>query len=204
METKYCKYCQCEHPLTDEWWIKKNGTLCICKKKRRFRYNQDKVQISNQRKHYYANNCKKLKEYSRSYRIKHPDCIEQQHKNYRANNKEKIRCYEQDRLHIDTNFKLRKMLRNRMVSAVKKNLKCGSSVKDLGCTIPELKQYLESKFQEGMTWENWGVHGWHIDHIVPLASFDLADREQFLKACHYTNLQPLWAKDNLSKGCKTL
>ena len=71
---------------------------------------------------------------------------------------------------------------------------------DLGCTIPELKQYLESKFQEGMTWENWGVHGWHIDHIIPLSSFDLTCREQFLKVCHYTNLQPLWAKDNLSKG----
>ena len=53
-------------------------------------------------------------------------------------------------------------------------------------------------------YHNWGVHGWHIDHITPLSSFDLTCREQFLKVCHYTNLQPLWAKDNFSKGCKII
>lgn len=64
----------------------------------------------------------------------------------------------------------------------------------------ELKQHLEKLFQPGMTWENWSRDGWHIDHIVPLSSFDLTDREQFLKACHFSNLQPLWAKENLSKA----
>jgi hypothetical protein len=51
-----------------------------------------------------------------------------------------------------------------------------------------------------MSWDNWTTDGWHIDHIKPLASFDLTDRQQLLLACHYTNLQPLWAIDNLSKG----
>ena len=68
--------------------------------------------------------------------------------------------------------------------------------------VAELRDYLESKFQPGMTWDNWTTNGWHIDHIKPLASFDLTDREQFLRACHYTNLQPLWAIDNLKKGSK--
>jgi len=83
---------------------------------------------------------------------------------------------------------------------VNKGIKAGSAVKDLGCTIPELIKYLESKFQLGMTWENHSSTGWHIDHIIPLCEFDLTDREQFLKAAHYTNLQPLWAEDNLKKN----
>lgn len=64
------------------------------------------------------------------------------------------------------------------------------------------KVYLESLFQPGMVWENYGNDGWHIDHVRPLSSFDLLDPVQFSQACHYTNLQPLWAKDNLSKGNK--
>ena len=85
-----------------------------------------------------------------------------------------------------------------MKIAIKKNQKSGSAVKDLGCTISELKNYLESKFSSGMTWENWGTE-WHIDHIVPLVSFSLENREQFLKACHYTNLQPLQINDHIEK-----
>lgn len=84
--------------------------------------------------------------------------------------------------------------------AIRRVPKTGSAVKDLGCTIVEFRAYLETLFQEGMTWENYGE--WHIDHIIPLSSFDLSDRDQVLKACHYTNLQPLWAKDNLRKGAK--
>ena len=88
--------------------------------------------------------------------------------------------------------------------ALKGNYKNGSAVKDLGCSIDELKTYLESKFQLGMTWDNWSKDGWHIDHIKPLSSFDLTDKKQLLEACHYTNLQPLWATDNLSKGDKII
>ena len=95
-------------------------------------------------------------------------------------------------------------LRSRLNSAIRGGQKSGSAVDDLGCSIENLKLYLESKFQEGMTWDNRGKHGWHIDHIKPLSSFDLTDREQFLKAVNYTNLQPLWAKDNLTKGVKIL
>lgn len=70
----------------------------------------------------------------------------------------------------------------------------------MGCTPAELKSYLESLFLPGMTWENRGL--WHIDHKRPISSFDLTDPEQ-QKACfHYTNLQPLWAGDNLRKGAK--
>lgn len=84
--------------------------------------------------------------------------------------------------------------------AMKKNSKHGSAVRDLGCSIEEFKTHLESKFQHGMTWENYGRKGWHIDHIKPLSSFDLTDGEQLKIACNYKNMQPLWWNDNLSKG----
>ena len=93
-------------------------------------------------------------------------------------------------------------LRARLRDSLKNNYKSGSAVKNLGCSLKELKAYLESKFQEGMCWDNWNINGWHIDHIKPLSSFDLSNKDQLLKACHYTNLQPLWAKDNLIKGDK--
>lgn len=64
----------------------------------------------------------------------------------------------------------------------------------------DLKVWLRVQFQPGMCWENYGQKGWHIDHVLPLASFDLTDRAQFLVANNWKNLQPLWAEDNLRKG----
>jgi hypothetical protein len=83
---------------------------------------------------------------------------------------------------------------------VRGGIKHGSAIKDLGCSPEELKSYLESKFQPGMTWDNYGRTTWHIDHIKPLVGFDLTDRKQLLEACHYTNLQPIWAKDHSLKS----
>jgi hypothetical protein len=100
------------------------------------------------------------------------------------------------------------VLRVRINHALRSGKKAGSAVRDLGCTVEELKTYLESKFRphpetgELMTWQNHTTDGWHIDHIVPLSSFDLTDSEQFRKACHYTNLQPLWWYENLQKSTK--
>ena len=117
---------------------------------------------------------------------------------YHAINSAKKTADWKRRYQTDPQFRLAQVLRCRLGVS----LKSGSAVRDLGCSVSDLKVYLEKQFQPGMTWANWSMDGWHIDHIVPLASFDLTDREQFLKACHYTNLQPLWAKDNLSKGAR--
>ena len=80
--------------------------------------------------------------------------------------------------------------------------KSNYTLKLLGCSINEVRQHLENQFQDGMTWKNYGKNGWHVDHIKPLSLFDLTQEEEQKKAFHYTNLQPLWAKDNLSKGNK--
>ncbi len=100
------------------------------------------------------------------------------------------------------NARLASYLRTRVREVVLNNLgiRAGSAVRDLGCTVAELKLYLEARFAPGMSWGNYGA--WHLDHIKSLASFDLTDREQFLRACHYTNLQPLWAIDNIKKGAR--
>lgn len=74
-----------------------------------------------------------------------------------------------------------------------------SKSKMIGCSGQELKKYLESKFLLGMSWENYGKFGWHVDHIKPLSKFNLSNAEEIEKANHYTNLQPLWWRDNLQK-----
>ena len=71
-------------------------------------------------------------------------------------------------------------------------------------SMEELKYYLEGKFQSGMTWENHGFRGWHIDHILPCSSFDFTKIEEQKKCFHYTNLQPLWAHENLTKAEKII
>jgi hypothetical protein len=142
----------------------------------------------------------------KAYNKLNKDKIKAYKKDYNQVNKDKIRLKQKDyvnnRFKTNVQFKLTCNLRARLKLAINNNQKTGSAVRDLGCSIEQLKQHLESKFQTGMSWDNWSFDGWHIDHIKPLASFDLTDRKQFLEACHYTNLQPLWAKDNLAKSDK--
>jgi len=93
-------------------------------------------------------------------------------------------------------------LRDRIYKALKKQnaKKCKSTSILIGTSIKEFKQHIESQFSEGMSWDNHGE--WHIDHIRPLSSFDLTQKAEQLKAFHYTNCQPLWAKDNIRKSNK--
>jgi len=130
------------------------------------------------------------------------ECKKKYRRLYYRRNKVKMDSYYKKEYHDNINHRVACVLRARLNSAIKNNQKTGSAVQDLGCTIAHFKAYLESKFTNGMSWNNWAKDGWHIDHIKPLVSFDLSNREELLKACHYTNLQPLWAQDNLSKGKK--
>ena len=95
---------------------------------------------------------------------------------------------------------LRQAVRRRIRQIQGNEDKAGSGVKDLGCSIEVFTKYIESLWQPGQNWSNYGKWGWVVDHIKPLASFDLTVREQLLEACHYTNLRPMWWQDNLEKG----
>lgn len=132
-------------------------------------------------------------------RRKYDLCIKCRNKKWRDDNKSYIRDNQYKRYHTDIEYRLRQNVRSRIKDVIVKNK---STPKYLGCSISELKAHLESKFQPGMTWDNYGKYGWHIDHVRPLVSFNLSNQEEQNKACHYSNLQPLWAKDNLRKGSK--
>jgi predicted nucleic acid-binding Zn ribbon protein len=114
------------------------------------------------------------------------------------------RCRTKDRYRKENakpQTRIRKHLTMR-IKALTKRRDYSTFSKLVGCTIRELRTYLESKWQPGMTWDNYKYNGWHIDHIRPLCSFDLNDKKQVFEANHYTNLQPLWADENFSKGGK--
>jgi len=130
------------------------------------------------------------------------DCLSKWRKDNRDILNQNHKEYEKERKLIDPEFKLIKTLRSRLGTALKtKNAKKNMRTLDLtGCTISFLMEFLEKKFIEGMTWENHG--DWHIDHIKPISLFNLLNEEEQKKCFHYTNLQPLWAADNLSKSNK--
>jgi hypothetical protein len=128
---------------------------------------------------------------------------------YESTEKFKIyrKLYEQHRYANNENYRLISNLRCRLYSALTRNKlskidKFSNTIELLGCTTEELWKHLESMFSDGMTRENYGK--WHVDHIIPCDNFNLFDVEQQKLCFHYTNLQPLWAKDNLIKGNKIL
>lgn len=136
--------------------------------------------------------------------------IAKREKRWREDNKDHVAAYNSKYKRVrrknDLQFRLASNLRSRYSNAIAGKICTGSFVRDLGCSIEFLKKYLEERFydnsntEEQMSGDNYGMYGWHIDHIIPLSAFDLTDREQFLQACHYTNLQPLWAEENLRKS----
>jgi protein-arginine kinase activator protein McsA len=117
-------------------------------------------------------------------------------------NKENKRA--RDRMKSDIEFKIKSTVRRQIGDAIRNYCKVGyesrtGKIKYLGCTIPELKAFLETKFSKRMTWDNHGNY-WHIDHIKPLSLFNVMDESQMMEAFNYQNLQPLKASENFRKG----
>lgn len=174
---KVCKQCNSMFKRTGT-----NQNFCTTQCRSKFDYLKDKDQILMQKAVYYQLNKNKINHHKKLYKRKRRQ---------------------------DPVIRFIDNLRSRLNKALSGNYKAGSAIKDLGCSIEQLKIHLESKFYtnpktgEAMAWDNYGLKGWHIDHIKPLNSYDLTDPSQFKEACNYTNLQPLWALDNLVKSNKT-
>lgn len=136
--------------------------------------------------------------YDAEYRAKNIDKIRARLKA----NASRIRAYKKRRYDTDVKYKVANALRVRVRKALKGNFKATNTLKMLGCHLDTFKAYIESKWKPGMTWSNYSYYGWHLDHIIPCARFDLSKPEEQLKCFHYKNLQPLWRKENQSKGDK--
>ena len=163
---------------------------------------------------YYKKNKERIRERNLKYYQENKDTILKQQAGYQIKwrkterGSEWTKQYQKNRIINDENYRLIKNLRSRLWYVMVGKSKSASTIELLGCSIEDLKTHLEKLFQEGMTWENYGnpngdhTEGWHVDHIRPCASFDLSDPIEQRECFYYTNLQPLWGRDNLSKGDK--
>ena len=186
LNKKRCTKCN-EIKNLDQFWKSKQGFLN--------RSSRCNVCSQNYDKKFYLNRRNRdKKEESKIYR-----------KNYILKNKDWWKLYEREyrnkRRKTDLFFRIKGNLSTRLSGIIKGN-KDYSTLELIGCSRNKFLKYVESKFKPGMTWENYGLKGWHIDHIIPISNFNLIEKEEIKKACHYTNLQPLWWYENLEKSNK--
>lgn len=222
-----CRQCHCQR--AKEWYkvnkekkkeydaqYRKHNLEKLSKYGKRY-YEDNKETIALKSQKYRENNKVKKREMDRTYRENNSEKIAQYKKEwYEVNKKHKKeydegyrrRGYVKKRMSLrhkkkmsdDPLYRVRRNLQTRLSEFCSGRTKKPSTMKCLGCTLLELKTHLESQFQEGMLWENYGE--WHIDHIIPASLAE--NKEELIKLFHYTNLQPLWAAENMSKGNKVL
>jgi hypothetical protein len=173
------------------------------------KYNDNKEECLKKMNKYYLKNKEKLKMYNHQYYLKNKEEMQINMKKYYEENKVELNrkgmLKKKEKMKQPGSYlRLVENLRSRVSMAVKyhKGIKACSAIKLLGADIDTVRKHLQSQFKDGMTWENQGAKGWHVDHIIPCNSFDLTKEEEQTKCFHYTNLQPLWANENLRKGCK--
>lgn len=171
-------------------------------------YASNRERISEQNRKRREENLEKFLEKERQTRERLAEKRAELQRRYYRDNKDRVReyhrKYRKEKWSTDEVYVLSKLCRRRVLFALQRGgypKKC-KTAEMLGCSWEELARHIESQFEPGMTWENRGSGGWHLDHIIPLASAQT--EEELIALCHYTNLQPLWAEDNLRKGAKLL
>jgi hypothetical protein len=203
-----------------QWYLKNKKRLGDKRKQDRIN-NPEKYKEFN--KKYYLKNKKTICKRTKEYRLKNLEHLKQKAKEWRKKNKvylkiEKRKEYlknknqyllrsklsRQRRYNKDIQFTLTTKIRRRIHMAIRKQFtsKAYKTRELLGCDYISFKKYFSSLFKKGMNWNKFNKGEIHIDHIRPCSSFDLTKSEEQRKCFHYTNTQPLWAKENLSKGAK--
>lgn len=203
-----CINCGVSKSNTNKFYVKAQ----LCRKCYMKQYNDNHVdykRLMNQQKGYskkwYKTNKDKHQKYMSLYYQEHQHQLQEYHHSYYIQHKDEIiekqKIYWAKRIKNDNLFHIKHCVRDNIRKAVKSrtnysHLKEQTTEEILGCSIDDFIIYLEQQFQEGMSWDNYGL--WHLDHIIPLAS--AKNKEEVYKLCHYTNYQPLWARDNLVKS----
>ncbi len=164
-------------------------------------YEKNKERLAKESSERYFNNKEERSHKAKIFRENNREKLSLASKKYRETDRAKeLKRLAHKRERSTIEGRLRHALSTRLWHALKGKYKNSSTIEYLGCTIGELKSYLESQFQKGMTWANYGT--WHVDHLKACANFDLTKESQIKKCFHYSNLQPLFAFDNLSKGAR--
>lgn len=196
---------------------KQNYIKNIDKRKQWLKDNKEK--IAKYAKDYQDKNKEKIAKNIKQDRKDNPEKYAKYYKTWYDNNKQKAsakskKWYEEHKEHVikqtieynkkrrEENIEIR--IRDSLRARIRLSLhgKSKNTIKLLGCSIEELKQHLQSQFTSGMSWDNYGLHGWHIDHIKPCSKFDLLKPSEQRKCFGFSNLQPLWAIDNIRKSNK--
>jgi hypothetical protein len=198
-----------------DYTLAKNKIIIICKTHGEFEQEANSHLMGHGCKNCQADNRKipnELKWDKKSYMREYNKIYRQKNKKrLKEKSTERIKTIRKNRLKYhnkrknDESYRIRRNLSKRLWKCLK-NINSDyikpKTSKIIGCDMITLKNHLESKFKDGMNWDNYGE--WHIDHIIPCASFDFSDNSEIEKCFHYSNLQPLWASENCSKGARLL
>ena len=180
-----------------KWQDENKENIAAQRKKYR---EQNKEKIAAIQKKYYRDNKENILASVKKHYGDNKEEIAAYHKKYREENKGKINAQQRERYSNDPDYKMKMILSRSTRRALNGEMKASPTRELLGCTFKQARAHIKKQFKPGMNWDNWKHDGWHVDHIIPLASFDMSDPDQQRRANHYTNLQPMWAAENMSKS----
>lgn len=174
-------------------------------------YRNNKEKIKKKNREYYKANKEKIREQQKRYYDENKDRVSESHARYYSANREKVRAYQEryyrkykdiihtrrmSKLHSSPYERMIKNLRTRLSSFVRYKSKKTKEL--IGCDREHFMRHLEVQFKEGMTWDNYGE--WVLDHHIPITAFNLENKKEFEACWHFSNIKPMWARDNMRKG----